>query len=88
MLESEKNFTFQSKRFFFRGEVRYAPPTDYLEDELWNITMIVQHKLQNFNPQQVKLVVRNITEFDSTFVMEPYDQDRILKDGKIAKVNV
>ena len=50
--------------------------------------MIVQHKLQNFNPQQVKLVVRNITEFDSTFVMEPYDQDRILKDGKIAKVNI
>ena len=50
--------------------------------------MIVQHKLQNFNPQQVKLVVRNITEFDSTFVMEPYDQDRILKDGKIAKVKI
>ena len=69
------------------GEIRYKPVNDYIETDPWNITMKVNWKIDNFNPQQVKLAVRNITENDSTFVINPYDQDRELKDDKIAKVS-
>lgn len=48
--------------------------------------MRVQHRIQNFNPQQSKLHVRNITENESIFVMVPYDQDRVVSADKPAKV--
>ena len=72
----------------YRGEVRYKPAVDYIATEPWNITMNVNWKIDNFNPTQVKLAVRNITDKDSTFVINPYDQDRELKDDKIAKVRL
>ena len=61
--------------------------TEYSGDDLWNITMRVQHPIKNFNPQQTKLHVRNITENESIFVMVPYDQDRIVSADKPAKVS-
>ena len=48
--------------------------------------MRVKHRIQNFNPQQSKLHVRNITEDESVFVMVPYDQDRVVSADKPAKV--
>ena len=69
----------------FRGEVRYI--TEYDGDELWNITMKVKWRVGNFNPQQSKLEVRNVTENDSAFVMVPYDQDRVVTADKPARVS-
>ena len=49
--------------------------------------MRVQHPIKNFNPQQSKLHVRNITENESIFVMVPYDQDRVVSADKPATVS-